>query len=205
MPTLTNPLGTLVSPDKARVLTVLYRAGQPLTGRTIASLTGSVSQPTVSRLLLAFFASGLVDKVPGGYVLNREHLAYRALESLLEARSEFDRRVVASVAQWRHKPVSIVLFGSTARNAAGPSSDIDLLVVRPQRVGNDDAMWAGDVAHLVDQVHAWTGAPCEVLEYDEVELDELARHGDPLVEALQHDGDTLVGRAVREIIRASDT
>ena len=65
--TLSRPLEDLIAPDKALVLTVLERAGQPLTGRMIAALTGTVSQSTTSRLLIELGSRGLVMKVPGGY------------------------------------------------------------------------------------------------------------------------------------------
>ena len=138
---LNHPLEALASPDKARVLTVLCRAGLPLSGRTIAALTGSVSQPTVSRLLAAFIRSGLVVRVPGGYVINREHLAYRAVEALLDSKDELRRRVGIAVAAWSDEPVAVVLFGSAARGEARKSSDVDLLIVRPLDVAVDDRQW----------------------------------------------------------------
>jgi predicted nucleotidyltransferase len=199
---LNQPIEALASPDKARVLTVLCRAGLPLSGHTIAALTGSVSQPTVSRLLAAFGRSGLVVRVPGGYVINREHLAYRAVEALLDSKDEFRRRVSMAVAAWSDEPVAVVLFGSTARGEAGTSSDVDLLIVRPLDVAVDDPQWAQAVATLTEQVHLWTGSACDVLEYDPAELEQLNRGGDPLVDALLQDGVTLAGSDLRQIMGA---
>ena len=113
--TLSRPLEALVSHDMAMVLTVLERAGQPLTGRTIASLTGTVSQSTTSRILIELVRRGLVAKVPGGYEMNRDHLAYRAIAALVGARDELQRRVAHDLASWDTPPVSVVLFGSAAR------------------------------------------------------------------------------------------
>ena len=199
---LNRPLEALASPDKARVLTVLCRAGLPLSGRMIAALTGSVSQPTVSRLLVAFVRSGLVARVPGGYVINRRHLAYRAVEALLDSNDEFRRRVGTAVAAWRDQPVAVVLFGSTARGDAGPSSDVDVLIVRPLDVAVDDRQWAEAVATFSEQVQLWTGSACNVLEYDAAELEQLTRGGDPLVDSLLRDGVTLAGADLRQITRA---
>lgn len=199
---LNHPIEALASPDKARVLTVLGRAGLPLSGRMIASLTGSVSQPTVSRLLATFARSGLVLRVPGGYEINREHLAYRAVEALLDSRDELRRRVGLAVAAWRDEPVAVVLFGSTARGEAGRSSDVDLLIVRPLDVAADDPQWAQAVATLAEQVQLWTGSACHVLEYDPAELEQLTGSGDPLVDALLRDGVTLAGSELRRIMGA---
>lgn len=199
---LNHPIEALASPDKARILTVLCRSGQPLSGRTIAALTGSVSQPTVSRLLARFTSSGLVVRVPGGYLINREHLAYRAVDVLLESSSELCRRVDTAAAVWRNEPVAVVLFGSMARGEARPSSDVDVLVVRPLDVAVDDPQWAKDVATLAEQIQRWTGAACNVLEYDASELGHLAREGDPLVDALLRDGVTLAGADLGQIVGA---
>ena len=199
---LNNPIEALAAPDKARVLTVLCRAGLPLSGHMIAALTDSVSQPTVSRLLTGFVRSGLVVRVAGGYVINRDHLAYRAVEALLDSRDELRRRVGMAVATWTNEPVAVVLFGSTSRGDASSSSDVDLLIVRPPDVAVDDRHWAEAVATLAEQVLLWTGSPCDVLEYDPAELEELTSRGDPLVDALLRDGVTLAGAELTQIMKA---
>lgn len=197
---LQNPLQVIVSPDTASVLVVLERAGQPISGRTIAALTGTVSQPTVSRILRDLVDKGVVMQVPGGYVLNREHLAYRAIEAMLDAGEELRRRIESTVASWITPPDSVVLFGSTARGRSTPSSDVDLLVVRPRTMPTDDSAWAEDVATLAEQVTTWTGAPCDVLEYDPPELRRLAAAADPLIDSLLRDGITLTGRDLSELL-----
>jgi len=198
--TLSNPLEDLVSPQKALILTVLERAGQPLTGRTIAALTGSVSQSTTSRLLIELGQHGLVVKVPGGYALNRDHLSYRAIDALLGARDELQRRVAEDVNAWDSPPVSVILFGSAARRQDTPGSDIDLLVVRPTTVSFDDQRWAMNVANLSERVSRWCGSPCEVLEYAPDELDELTRTDDPLIASLIRDGITFVGADIEALL-----
>ena len=191
--TLSNPLNDLVSPEKALILTVLERTGQPLTGRTIAALTETVSQSTTSRLLIELGQHGLVVKVPGGYELNRDHLSYRAIEALLGARDELQRRVAQDVNAWDSPPLSVILFGSIARRQDTPGSDIDLLVVRPSTVSFDDPGWAMNVANLSERVSRWCGSPCEVLEYSIDELEELTRTGDPLIASLIREGVTFAG------------
>lgn len=191
--TLSRPLEDLISPEKALILTVLERTGQPLTGRTIAALTGTVSQPTTSRLLIELGQHGLVVKVPGGYELNRDHLAYRAIEALLGARDELQRRVAEDVNAWESPPLSVSLFGSAARRQETLASDIDLLVVRPTTVPFDDQRWAMNVTNLSERVSRWCGSPCEVLEYSPDELAELKSTDDPLIASLIRDGITFAG------------
>ena len=198
--TLSNPLEDLVSPEKALILTVLERTGQPLTGRTIAALTGTVSQSTTSRLLIELGQNGLVVKVPGGYELNRDHLSYRAIAALLGARDELQRRVAEDVNAWDSPPMSVILFGSAARRQDTSGSDIDLLVVRPTTVPFDDQRWAMNVANLSERVSRWCGSPCEVLEYSPDELAELARTDDPLIASLIRDGITFVGADIDALL-----
>lgn len=194
--TLSRPLEDIIPPDTARILVVLARTGQPLTGRTIAALTGTVSRSTVSRQLIELGRRGLVMKVPGGYEINRDHLAYRAIAVLLDARNELQRRVANDVAGWETPPLSVVLFGSTARGQESLDSDIDILVVRPSSVPFDDQCWAKNVADLSERVGRWCGAPCEMLEYSPDELAELRRSDDPIIASLLFDGITLAGTAV---------
>ena len=130
---LSNPLEALISPERALILTVLERTGQPLSGRTIAALTGTVSQSSTSRLLIELGQHGLVVKVHGGSELNRDHLSYRAIEVLLGARDELQRRVAQDVNGWDSPPLSVILFGSAARRQDTQGSDIDLLVAARQR------------------------------------------------------------------------
>lgn len=197
---LSTPLEELLSPERAHILAVLERTGQPLTGRQIAVLTGTVSQSTTSRQLLELGRRGIVTKVPGGYELNREHLAFRAIEALLDARHEFQRRVARHVEAWDSPPVSVVLFGSMARGEDTMTSDIDLLIVRPASVSFDDPAWASYVADLAAQVGRWCGSPCEVLEYSQLEIEQLSIAGDPLIESLRHEGVTMAGVDLRQIL-----
>jgi predicted nucleotidyltransferase len=200
--TLNRPLEDLMSPDMAKIVTVLARTGQPLTGRTIATLTGTVSQSTTSRLLIELGRSGLVMKVPGGYEINRDHLAYRAVAALLGSRDELQRRVAQDVAAWETPPLSVVLFGSAARQQETIDSDIDLLVVRPAAAPFDDPHWAAHVANLAERVGRWCGSPCEVLEYSRDELVELKRADDPLIASLLQDGITFAGANLHAFFRA---
>lgn len=103
--TLNRPLDDLISPPKAQILAVLQRTNQPLSGQTIAALTGTVSQPTTSRTLIELGRRGLVLEVPGGYQLNRDHLSYRAIETLLDNVDEFEHRVAEDVAARETPPL----------------------------------------------------------------------------------------------------
>lgn len=198
--TLNRPLENLMPADKAMVLTVLERAGEPLSGRRIALLTGTVSQPTTSRLLIELVRRGLVMKVPGGYVFNRDHIASSAVTALLGIRDELTRRVAHELDTWETPALSVVLFGSAARQEDTPDSDIDVLVVRPASLPFDDPRWAVNVANLAERVGRWCGSPCEILEYSIDELAEMKRADDSLIASLLRDGITLAGVSLDSLL-----
>lgn len=155
------------------VLTVLARADRSLTGRAIERETGS-SHGGVQRALAHLVAEGVIRRERAGgaylYRLNRQHLAAPWIEGLAMLRTQLINRLRESLASWEIKPASGVLFGSAARDQAGPASDLDLLVIRPAGIDEDDEIWRDQVIALEQAVGAWTGNDARVLEYSETEL-----------------------------------
>lgn len=70
-----------------------------------------------------------------------------------------------------HAPASVIVLGSFARREAGPDSDIDLVVVRPAGIDEDEDSWNGAIEHWRRAVRRLTGNAVEVLE---VSLQEAA-------------------------------
>ena len=77
-------------------------------------------------------------------------------------------------------PDRVILFGSHARGAAGPDSDIDLLVVAPfEGTGFRQSL---KILNLLD-----LRLPIDLITYRPEEVDRRYREGDPLVrEAIDH-------------------
>ena len=104
-----------------------------------------MSQPRVASILNELVAAGLADRKSAGlaslFTLNRKHLAACAVEALASIRSRLWARIAAHAKQWAHRPEAIVVFGSTARGDGDTSSDIDLPLVRPADVSDDDQEW----------------------------------------------------------------
>ena len=132
MQLLDHPLAVLYEPRRARVLDVLLVAADELSGRAIAKLAGI--SPTTSNLALDELAdAGLVTSRPvGRATLWRTAQGAPVLEQLRAvARAGEDEVCDVLVDALGSEPVSITLYGSTARGTAGASSDVDLLVVAP--------------------------------------------------------------------------
>lgn len=195
---VSHPMADVVPSARGPVLAVLASTTTPLTGRKIAELTDPrVSQPRVANILNNLVASGLVDRTPAGsaslFVLNRDHLAAGAVEELASLRTRLWDRIAQHSTDWAHPPEAVIVYGSTARGNGGTTSDIDLLVIRPSNVTDDDTEWHRDVTDLAAHVTRCTGNPCEVLDRSPEELRSMAAAGERLLGEIRRDGRAVVG------------
>src|SRR5260370_10064428 len=152
---------TAISPTlDGEVLVVLAGTMRPLTGREVAKLVKRGSQAGVNRTLRRLVEHGVVDAREAGaailYSLNREHLAAPAVNSLADLRGELVRRLKQSVQAWKTRPLHASLFGSAARGDGKTSSDIDVFVVRPSGLDENDRPWRDHLDQLTRAVQRWT-------------------------------------------------
>jgi predicted nucleotidyltransferase len=111
------------------------------------------------------------------YVGNRDHVAWPTVELLAALRRTFLDRLRAGFRSWRPKPVHASLFGSAARGDGDATSDIDLLLIRPDEVSEDGPPWADHVDRIRQQVQGWAGNRCHVFQLDLPRLAEHVRAG----------------------------
>lgn len=187
---------TAVSPTlDGEVLVTLARTTRPLTGREVARLVRRGSQQGVNLALRRLVQQGLVHAQEAGpallYTLNRDHLAAPAVEVLAGMREELVRRLREAIGQWEVAPAHASLFGSAARGDGDPESDIDIFIVRPKEVDEDDPRWRAQIDRLVADVHRWTGNHAGVAEVSARELPRLRRERPPVVADLGADAITL--------------
>jgi len=195
---ISNPMNCVVPSAHGPVLAVLAGMTTPVTGRKVAELSHPrVSQPRVARILRELTAAGLVVRTSAGssslFVLNREHLAAGAVETLATLRQQLWARIADHAGTWTDPPVAVVVYGSAARGDGDIASDIDLLVVRPATVGDDDPAWHDALTDLASRVARWTGNPCEVLDRSANELATLSADGERLLAEIRRDGRAVVG------------
>lgn len=188
------------------VLRVLRRTTRALTGRQVARLVRTGSQPTVNSALRRLTVEGIVHAEEAGsaylYALNREHLAAPAVELLADLRSELERRLRAELAEWEIAPVHASIFGSAARGDGDPLSDVDVLIVRPRTVDDEDPRWREQLARLSDRILAWTGNHAGLSEVSEDDVRRLQRERPPIVDELRRDAITIAGPASAELLGA---
>ena len=88
--------------------------------------------------------------------------------------------------------MAAVLFGSAARNEATETSDLDLLLIRPARIGTDDDSWQEQLISLSEAASRWTGNDARVVEYGEDELMHLVGR-EPVLQDAADEGVDLSG------------
>jgi predicted nucleotidyltransferase len=122
-------------------------------------------------------------------------LAAPYIVALAGLRRELLARVSAELAAWQEAPVFAALFGSAATGNMRPDSDIDLLVVRPERVDVEGPQWRRQVDSLSIEVTAWTGNDARVLELGEDEVQRGVESGEPVLADVRAQAVVLYGEA----------
>jgi predicted nucleotidyltransferase len=202
---LSKPWALLRSPIDMEVLLVLHGTTRPLTGREVARLVRTGSQPAVNAALRRLAEEGLVWAEEAGnaylYTLNREHLGAPAVELLAGIRSELERRLSAEIADWEIAiaPAHASIFGSAARGDGDTGSDIDIFVVRPAGVAEDHPGWRQQLERLGNLVYGWTGNHVAVSEVSEADVRRLRRERPPVIDELLRDAITVAGPTPGEL------
>lgn len=152
---------------QGRMLAVLVETTAELNLRTIAQLAG-VSQAQASRLLPDLVDLGVLERreVPPASLFRfvPEHVASRALLALAHSTDTVLDEIGRLAGALPRPPVSVIVFGSFARREADTQSDIDVVVVRPTAVEDDDDAWADSIEAWRRAVRRITGNRVEVLE-----------------------------------------
>lgn len=200
-----NPLRAVAPTVDADVLLVLARTHAPLTGARVAALAER-SYAQVRAVLRRLVRHGIVTVEAHGnaniYTLNRTHVAATPLEQLAGAADEVERRIGAQVEDWEPSPAAVVTFGSFARRDGDVDSDLDLLVVRPGHVAEDDPRWRRACYDLARDIEAWSGNRVQLVELADRELAAAVAAGDPLIASLRDDGRALFGPPLRDLVPA---
>lgn len=191
-----RPIEAIVPGAQGRVLAVLAETTSELNLRTIAQLAG-VSQAQASRVLPGLVDLGVVERreVPPAsmFRLIPEHVAARALLVIANPTGAVLDEIRRLTGALPRPPLSVIVFGSFARREAGPDSDIDLIVVRPTEIDEDDEAWAESIEGWRGDVRQLTGNPVDVLEVSEVETVTRLVGRSPLWANIRRDGRVVYG------------
>jgi predicted nucleotidyltransferase/predicted transcriptional regulator len=201
---VSRPFTALFPALDSVVLSNLAQTTRPRTGREISRLAHR-SPAGVGTVLARLVEQGLVDREKAGnafvYTLNREHLAAPAVEALANLRPSLLGRLRQEIAQWQITPVHASLFGSAARGNGDASSDVDLFIVRPEQVEEEDATWRSQVDGLAEGVRRWTGNHAGIAELSTDQVASMRRRRPPILNELDADAITLAGADVGVLLR----
>jgi len=188
-----HPLATVAPTVDGDVLAVLAQNEATFTPGQLRRLLGRHYEAGIRKVLMRLTEQGVVhgDRVGNAvtYRLNRDHLAAGPIIELAHLQRTLLTRLEQHLAGWTVPPVYAAVFGSSARGEMTSSSDLDLLLVRP-----DDASqttWDEQVAELSRVVSAWTGNDTRPLEYTNKELAGAA--GERVLQDIAREGLTVAG------------
>lgn len=184
------PITTVVPSLDGPVLAALASTTTPMGLAEVHSRAGRGSKSGVRSVLLRMIEEGLVLEVPGGHLLNRDHLASHAIELLATLHGELAGRIRSVVEDWPTPPALVGIFGSAARRDGDDTSDIDVLVV------SDDPDLDDRVDELAEQIHRWTGNRAQVVGRSTSEISRLRRAKEPILSEWARDLLVIFGRRI---------
>ncbi len=168
-----RPIEAVIPGVQGRILAVLAETTAELNLRTIARLS-NVSLAQASRVLPNLVALGLVERreaPPSAlFTLIEDNVAARLVRALSRSREAVLDELGSMAGLMDPRPVSVVVFGSLARGEAAAESDVDVVLVRPVGVEEDDEAWVSSAEAWRTSARRLTGNPVQVIEIGEAEV-----------------------------------
>ena len=162
-----HPVEAVIPGVQGRVLAVLVDTTAELSLRTLARLA-NVSVAQASRLLPGLVELGLVERreVPPSsqFRLVRSNVGARAVIDLARSRNTVLESIGVGAAALPTPPASVIVFGSFARGGASRESDVDVVVVRPDEISEDDEDWSASIERWRSEAAATAGNTVQILE-----------------------------------------
>jgi predicted nucleotidyltransferase len=205
---LGDPARVVMAPAASAVLRVLVQAPDArFTMRQLAGVAG-VSHNAAQTVVHRLAEHGLVLTAPAGRAVlcsfNRAHLAADAVAALVTLRARLLRVLAEEVGVWSIAPVHASLYGSAARGDGTTSSDLDLLVVRPDPLdAPTEQTWEDQLTASSGRLRLATGNPVSYLDITRAGLCEAVRVGEPIVGNWRRDAVHLFGQRLDTLLRAA--
>ena len=197
MDLLDRPLALFYDARRARTLDALLSSSGPLTGREVAR-RAELSPTTANLALGDLETAGLVRcRVDGRahrWQLCDDNGLVRQIRQLARVQDEDAAQVVVDALG--AEPVSVTLFGSTARGESSAASDVDLLLVAADR--DQDLLFRRRAYVVSTSLRSVLGRPVHVIVMEREKL-VSQRDGEFVTEVLR-DGRLLRGAAIRALV-----
>ncbi len=203
---LSDPLGTLLATNDAKVLRVLSRLEAPISGRHVHRLSGDVSYSGIRLALERLARTGLVVATPLAhavmYSVNRQHLLWPPVRSMLESKTRLATQIrdhLSTEVDDALTDLALSFYGSVARADSSEQSDIDLVVVYVDERQRDTCREA--VGRLLDEIETWTGNSAQLYDITRKELEDMVAANDPIVDSWVTESDAIVGPEMAALCR----
>ncbi|NNM97247.1 MAG: nucleotidyltransferase domain-containing protein [Candidatus Dormibacteraeota bacterium] len=191
-----RPLAVVTPTLDGDVLAVFAQANTTFTTGQLHRMLPRFSEDGIRKALGRLCEQGIVTSERAGnaylYCFNRNHLAAGPILELAQLRVTLLSRIEERLGIWRWPPVYAAVFGSMARGTATTSSDVDLLLVRPDEVADDE--WDTQVAELASDISKWTGNDARPIEFTASDL--VARREERIFTEVLTTGLTVHGQRV---------
>lgn len=205
---LQDPARAVMAAATSAVLRALVGAPEArFTMRQLAAVAG-VSHNAAQTVVHRLAEHGLLVTEPAGRAVlcsfNRDHLAADAVVALVTLRARLLELLVGEIAAWSVVPLHASLYGSGARGDGTTSSDLDLLVVRPDTLDADaEALWDSQLSASAVRVRLATGNPVNYLDVTSAGLQDAVRSAESIVVSWRQDAVHLFGRRLDVLLRAT--
>jgi predicted nucleotidyltransferase len=193
---LQYPLAVVTPTLDGDVLASLAAADVWFTTGRLQRVVAGRSVQGIRRTLVRLVEQGIVDTDQVGqtrrYRLNQDHLAAPAIVILANLRGELLQRIDRHVESWPVAPIYAAVFGSAARGQMRPDSDIDVFIVRPDFL-EDEEDWDRQLAEFARLLTKWTGNDGRILQMTEQEV-ATGAGSDPILTSIAREGLTIYGQ-----------
>ena len=186
---IASPISSVVPTLDGPVLEVLAGSAIPLSLSEVHRRASRGALSGMRRVLQRLVIEGVVLDVPGGYLLNREHVAADAIDALVTIRARFLSRLRTEVASWPYQADLVGIFGSFARRDGDSRGDIDIVIVGEEQCPDDV------VDELARLVITWTGNRVQVVAITPSELRAMRSVNEPILAEWRRDLEVVSGSA----------
>lgn len=198
---LNRPFATVTPTLDGDVLGVLAGSEVTFTVSQISRILTTASGEGIRKVLNRLTAQGVVIRDHVGathtYRLNTQHLAAEPILALSRLISKLLTLVERRLDSWSEPAVYAAVFGSAATGQMTLGSDIDIFIVRGDRVLSDGAgaadAWEEQLHDLARSVTAWTGNDTRIIDYTADGFRRAAAAGEPLLREVAKQGLTVAG------------
>lgn len=199
-----EPASAALAPGSASVLRALAGAEAPMTIRQLARVS-AVSSNRAQQVVARLVEHGVVIAEDYGRArlcrLNRDHLASGPLVALASLRSAFLTLLRDEIQAWPLQADHASLFGSAARGDGGTDSDLDVLIVLPKGISEDDQRWRAQLVATHERVHRSTGNAIAWFIQSDDEIANAVDAGEPILDEWRVDSVWLAGRSLATLLR----